>query len=267
MYTKKGISEIDLQTLRILYSVILHNIAPNIREMLEKDILGYEVQLYVPDLLEMMGIPKADINQNAINYAVAKIYSYHNILGIMEDSTRPGGLSSMYPVMLFHGYDKKKNVVRFASPYIGKVIQEVFGSSIRVNRHGSPRLKRNGQPLMLPSHSYLIKAELAKARNKRAAEIVCIVVAVIEQAGDNTPHIKASTIIERDPALQQSLEGKLTKDKNIVLKRAFSNAWKYLEKYTYLRERYKDIQLPSPSCYPTTSTLDMTFEFPHKGKC
>ena len=117
---------------------------------------------------------------------------------------------------------------------------------------------------MLPSHSYLVKTSIAKERNRRAAEIVCVVVTLIEQAGNNVPHIKAQTIVDRCPDLKNALNAADSSNKSHVLRRAFAGAWKMLPKQTRLAEVYKNIQFPS--AIPTASTLDMVFEFPHDGK-
>ena len=93
---------------------------------------------------------------------------------------------------------------------------------------------------------------------------------VIEQAGNNTPHITARNIIYRNPLLKQALEkAKNNRSRNIVLQRAFSKAWELLKTHTDILAKYKNIQLPDasdPKCIPTLNTLDMVFEFPHKGK-
>ena len=189
------------------------------------------------------------------------------LLSLMLSLPEECDYHSKYPVMLFAGYDDKDNTLTFTSPYINQLIANIAQASVRRDKQGAIKRSRSGVPLSLPSHSYLIDPALAKERNKRAAEIVCIVVTVIEQAGDNTPHIRASTIIERHPELQQALEQlTTTAHRNTALKRAFSKAWELLPKYTRLQDVYADIKLPSPSEVPTISTLDTVFSFPHNGK-
>lgn len=53
--------------------------------------------------------------------------------------------------------------------------------------------------------------ETKTERNKVAVENVFIIVQLIEQAGDNIPRIKASTLIERNPQLQERLENSTNK--------------------------------------------------------
>ena len=228
----------------------------------ESELTGYTVKIYVPDLMRMLGLKNTSkIMAKAV---IDKIYGYHNILGLMETHVMGRTFHSEYPVMLYHGYDEENNTVYFSSPYMNKIIKEVLGASILKDKFGKPRLSKKGLPLLAPSHSYLIKSSLANEKNKRAAEIVAIVVTVIEQAGDNTPHIKAQTIIDRHPDLQIALERASPSDRNKILKRAFSAAWKFLDKHTTLKETYRNIKLDQP--IPTMRTLDMVFKFPHSGK-
>ena len=162
------------------------------------------------------------------------------------------------------GHNDKDNTIQFSSPYMNKLIMTILQASIQTDRQGNYKLKSSGEPFLLASHSYLVKSSIAKERNKRAAEIVCIVVTLIEQAGDNTPHIKAQTIVDRCPDLKNALDAASSGNKSLILKRAFTAAWKMLPKQTRLAEVYKNIKFPS--AIPTASTLDIVFEFPHDGK-
>ena len=185
------------------------------------------------------------------------------------------------PVFVFLGYDSEKNTVKFSSPYMNMLIQRLYDVSIKKDKKGQPKLKNNGQPMLSPSHSYLIHSDIAKERNKKAVEIVTIVVVTIERAGGPhrdeeghlipaRPNLKARTIIERNPLLMESIEtATTTANKNNLLKRAFSKAWELLRTKTDLLEKYKDIKLPDPNKkedIPTMSTLDKIFVFTHYGK-
>ena len=149
-----------------------------------------------------------------------------------------------------------------------KIIQDIFNASRRENRVKLADPDKNAG--MLPSYSYIPNMKLAKEKNQRAVEIVCIVMVVIEQAGNNTPHITARNIIYRNPLLKQALEkAEDNRRRNMYLKRAFSKAWELLKTHTDILEKYKNIKLPDasdPKSIPTINTLDMVFEFPHKGK-
>ena len=200
-----------------------------------------------------------------------KLSLWHTLFkGIVDKGTRG---NDILPVLVFMGNDVDKNIIRFSSPYMVRVIQDIYKASIRKSKVDLPITDKQGNVLTLPSHSYLIKSSITKEKNKKAVEIVFIIVTLIEQAGNNTPHIKAETIVERNTQLRESLmASKSTADKNKKLNRAFSKAWELLRTQTDLLTAYKNIVLPDPDSsdfckyIPTTSTLDTVFEFPHEGK-
>ena len=94
-----------------------------------------------------------------------------------------------------------------------------------------------------------------------------VVVATIEQAGTREPHLKARTIMDRVPQLQEAYDQASPGNRNRVLARAFKKAWELLETQTLLKEKYPTIVLPDPKNtknIPTSTTLDMVFTFPHR---
>ena len=137
------------------------------------------------------------------------------------------------------------------------------------DKKGDPRVKRNGRPMLYPSNSFLIKPSIVAERNKAAVANIFIIVQLIEQAGDKgTPHIKASTIIERNEALKARL--KKDTHPNRLLSRVFKRTWELLRSHTTLLETYDGIMLPDPndiSKIPTPSNMHkLVFEFRHNGK-
>ena len=261
MKTKERIQTIDLPLLRTFYSIILSDFEANRQEL--SDVLT----LYVPDFAEKIGLGR-NINKQDVNLLVKKAQTFHNVVGVIRSNQYGATRESIFPVLNFEGYDAQSNTISFSSPYMNHVIEEVYGASVRRDKRGAPRLKANGDPLRISSHSYLVKSEIYKERNKAAVENVIILIAMIEQAGNNTPKIKASTLIERNPQLQDRLEN--AKDKKSLLKRTFAKTWELLQTMTRLQEVYKDIQLPdpkNPASIPTPARLnDTVFTFPHKGK-
>ena len=262
MVTKEGIETIDLGMLRIFYSIILTEF-----EKTKCSELREVIKLYVPDLAESMGLQR-NINKAGIQRLIETVQSFHNIVGIMH-GTRGGKPSkSLYPVLNFEGYDDKKNTISFSSPYMNMVIQTVYRLAIVRKKDGTPRLTKRGDPVRNPAHSFATKTSIIKERNKAAVENVLIVVQLIEQCGNQTPHISARTMIERNPQLATRLEK--VKNPTSLLKRTFEATWKLLREQTYLTEWYPGIQLPDPSdpaVIPSVKTLDsMVFTFPHNGK-
>ena len=268
--TPQAISELDLPTLRALYSVILKDLGEMMTDadtIMEKvkdpQYLGHSVKLYLADFMRMTGY-EANTSKEAQAFAIAKISSFQRVIGVTEEHARGRVYHSMYPVMVWMGYDDKDGTLSFASPYINWLIMTIAQNAIQRDKQDRPKLTSSGKPFMLPNHTYLVKSSIAKERNKRAVEIVCIVTTLIEQAGDNVPHISARTIVDRCPDLKNALDAATTANKTLILKRAFSKAWELLHTHTDLEAVYKNIRFPS--AIPTSSTLDMVFEFPHDGK-
>lgn len=269
------LSRLDTPMLMALYSIILDDVKKTSRTtaeietaMKDPQYLGRSIKIYLPDFLKMLGY-SPNISKNMEDYIINKIAGYSSMLGLLEEKENGRIYQSKYPVIVFMGYDARSNTMHFASPYFNMLILKIMESSIQRDKQNRPKLKTNGEPFMKPSHSYLIKSSIAKERNQKAIEIVCVITALIEQAGNNTPHISAQTVIDRCPKLKSALdECEKPKDKNIILKRAFSKAWTLLQEQTHLTEVYKDIQLPSvcKDSIPTTKTLKKVFSFPHSGK-
>ena len=259
-----AIDSIDLPLLRTFYSIILAEFE---RKFASGNPVSESVSIYVPDLAVYLGKSR-NISKNDIQTITDKVSSFQTIFGVLKDPARPKGMGTIVPLLVFLGYFEKDNTIRFSSPYMNLLIQRIYNVSIRKDRKGSAKLKSDGTPQMLPSHSYLIKSSIAKERNKKAVEIVTIVVTTIEQAGPaGVPHIKASTIIERNALLRKSLD-KCVRDsnRNTLLKRAFTKAWELLETQTDLRKKYPDIVLPDPTnpmMIPTMGNLDIVYTFTH----
>lgn len=262
MKTKEGIEDIDLPILRTFYSIILTQFEKSGYTVLE-DVLT----MSVPALAEFIGL-QSNLNKKDIARVIEKTQSYHNVIGVLHGTRNGKPVQSLYPVLNFEGYNDKTNTISFSSPYMNYVIKTVYNLSIRKTKDGKKKLKKNGEPLKIASHSYLIDSSIAKERNKAAVENVVILVTLIEQAGDNIPRIKASTLIERNVQLAERLE--TAANPRALLKTTFTKTWELLKTKTRLTEAYKNIQLPDPNdpaFMPTMKTLDkVVFTFPHEGK-
>ena len=256
--TKEGIEELDLTALRFYYSILFNQF----------QLSSYKVLQDIVPISASILTGRNDPNKMDINAAIAKVQSFHNVMGVVKGTRNGKPTESYYQVLNFEYYDEKKNIIAFSSPYMNYVIKTIYNLSIRKTKDGKARLKKNGTPLMLPSHSYMIDSSIVKERNKAAAENVVILVTLIEQAGDNIPRIKASTLIERNVQLAERLE--TAENPRALLKRVFTKTWELLRTKTRLTEFYKNIQLPDPkdpAFMPTMRTLDkVVFTFPHEGK-
>ncbi len=262
LYTEEGIEKINIPLLMVIYSVIHEKFSET---MPENKNINERINIYYPELAKGIGkSPK--ITKSDVQDCMQNIKLFEKLLGIITNGT---GSTDILPVIYNAEYNDMKNVISFTSPYIVKLIREIYTASIRTNKKKQVQLKKNGQPQMVASHSYMIHMDIAKEKNKKAVEIVFIVVAVIEKAGKHNPNIKAETIIERSCLLKHSLHGQTSGNKTNILKRAFTKAWKLLREKTDLISAYEDIHLPDPediSVIPTPTTLDMNFKFPNNGK-
>lgn len=269
MRTKENISSVNLPLLRSLYTLIGREIANNVDpQTLKKKNKLDVIELYIPDLSAYLGKGR-NPNKDKITAIIKEVQQFHNIVGIFKipyggDKVR----ENIFPVLNFEGYNEEKNTILFSSPYMNYVIERLLELSIRKDAKGKPKLKKNNEPLRLPTHSYAIKSEIVKERNKNAVENVFIIVTTIEQAGGKGAHLAASTIVERNEQLKQALESSANPTQ--LLQRCFKKTWELLRTGTRLTELYEDIQLPDPkdpANIPTASTLSkMVFNFPHKGK-
>jgi len=263
LYTDE-IKQYNLPLLRALYGIVLNKIFDTLPEYQNPDIT---VTIYYPDFAKGIG-KTASIGKIDVDECLNDIQHFETLLGIINNGADS---HDILPVINLLEYDAEKNTIRFASPYINRIINDIYEASLRRDKKGQICLKKNGRPQMFPSHSYLVNMDIVKERNKKAVDIVLTIVALIEQSGKFTPHISARTIVERNPLLYNSLNaGNLkTGNKNILLERAFRKAWELLREKTLLSTVYDGIQLPdpqNPEKIPTYATLDMPFNFPHNGK-
>lgn len=268
----QAVSNLDLITLRTFYSIFLSNaekMAENPDDLIEKaaspGFTKESITIYIPDFLKMTGLAPHH-NKSNEDAVLNKIASYATIYGVLEERWGGRTYKNHYPVLQLVKHDAKNNTVEIMSPYFHALIGTIVQASIKKDHHDKPKLKRNGEPDTKPSHTYMVKGEIDKERNKRAVEIVCIIVVLIERCGDGgTPNITAREIINRCPNLKYALENEKTSSgKSRILRRAFTKAWQLLKTQTELQDNYKNIQFPT--AIPTSSTLDMKFEFPHEGK-
>ena len=220
-----------------------------------------------PDLLEYFGL-KRDSDMKTIDKIINQMLSFQNVIGVLH-STRNGKPSkSYYAIFLFAEYNPETNTIVVLSPYLNFVVKNILQEAIKRDPNNkAPLMDKNGQPIPLPAHSFLIKPSIFNERNAAAVENVVIIIQVIEQAGDHIANIKADTIIERNPAFQQRLNE--SKNPNQLLKRVFKRTWELLIEQTHLLKVYKSIRLPNPKNpvnIPTLQNLNLVFSFPHDGK-
>lgn len=261
MKTKAGIENIDLAFLRVIYSLILKDF--------EDHSLRFTARThkwYIPSFAHYLGLG-TNLSKKNIQSIIDKIQSYHNITGILHGTRNGNPVQSLYQVLNFESYDDTKNTIEISSPYMRYVIETVCNVTIKLSK-GKPVLKKSGEPMRIPSHSYLIHSDIAKEKNKAAVENVFIIVSGIEQSGSRGYHIAATTLIEKNPQLKERLSK--SNNKYQLLKRCFSKTYELLKTKTDLEKAYTDILLPDskdPRLIPTKATLNgLVINIQHKGK-
>lgn len=258
--TDKGIEKIPILLLMAIYAAVLHKFSPSCQQGPHVD---EKMEIFYPDLARKLTTNAGRGNREAFEKNMKLL---GNVYGIINGGA---GQGDILPALDSFKMDERKNTFSFKCPYIKRVIWEIHNDSIRRNRKGEALLKKNGDPQTLPAYSFLANISMAGEKNRKAVEIVVAVVALVEQAGNNVPHIRAKTLVERCPGLNASLKGKPASTATLYLKRAFTKAWDLLKEETSIGEAYKDIDLPDPKdpkFIPTKSTLDTVFQFPHGGK-
>ncbi|MCO5381800.1 MAG: hypothetical protein NHB15_06630 [Methanosarcina barkeri] len=104
-----------------------------------------------------------------------------------------------------------------------------------------------------------------KCKNENGILLAEQIIILLQQAGEKVnPRIKASTLIDRVPTFKQTLDQTaMSKDKNIILKRAFTAMYRVLKNNTDVYDYFTDLKIPEIT--PTVSVLDTLLTFTHKG--
>ena len=267
MHTNESIEKMDIPLLTVYYSIILKEFYLSIQAGEKPNPI---ITMYAPELMRCIGLLNdGGIHKSDVKNIMQKTQTFHNVIGV-SDVTRNGKTyKSYFPVLIFMGYDESTNTISFSSPYLNHLVRTIYNASLSRDKSGNLRKYKSGRQIHQPNHSYLIKPTIAKERNKAAAENVMIIVKVIEQTGNvGIPHIKASTIVERNEALKLRL--KQYAKPSMLLKRVFKKTWELLRDETRLLEVYDGIILPNPEDIVNIPTMDnlniLTFSFPHNGK-
>lgn len=128
------IEAIDLPLLRMFYSIILSDFEQNTKKL---GVVNEIVTVYVPDLAAILG-KKRNLSKNDITSIIEKTSSFQTIYGVIKDPDRPNGIGTAVPLLVWMGYDAESNTIRFASPYMTRLIKRIYNVSIRKDRKGSP---------------------------------------------------------------------------------------------------------------------------------
>lgn len=248
------VPDINVDLLRSLYTLMLPFI---IQKTIVSDDALVGVTISVSQMCKWIGL-----NENYSNHSrdalIANLLQFQSLLGVITNPLSKK--KEKFPVFLYVGENTVKNTVTFISPYLSRVISLITKSNYKRDSSGKIMFKKDGGPIALPKHSYLIHSDIVKEKNRKAVEIVYIIVQLIEDnPGNKEPSITAADIVEKTYYLYNSLvEAPNRQAYNTYLKRSFIQAWKLLEEKTDLKTRYPSIIFPTEKEYPTKSTLAKT---------
>lgn len=241
--------KVDLVLIQVIFSIILFNMK---KADIEKVSVDKIINIYYPDFVRMQG---GASNFNKKNYEAfqEKLEALQTIVGVIGEE--------IYPLIKELVFVPNMKVFSFSSPYLVRLIQT---------------LDEEAKSVKPPQNAYvaynLYASVCKKCRCKEAITNANIIITLIARAGaTHTPHISASTIIERNQELMQKLERyEDQSNKNALLERVFKKTWEILRDYTDLQDKYKNIDLPVPKDDekngPTCTTCNMVFKFKHQGR-
>lgn len=185
------------------------------------------------------GIPNP--TERDILKTVETLKAYSNMTGVVCDTY---GRYSLYQVLVFEYYDAETNTFSIKSPYTDYIINQVYNESYKYVGRDSDilRIKKNGDPVMSASHSYIIDASIFHERNRSAIETVILLVTLIERSGAGTPNKKLSAIIEENPLLKARWDND-RQHRTRNLQRHFETVWRLLKEHTHLTEKYNNLRI------------------------
>lgn len=172
---------------------------------------------------------------------VETLKAYSNMTGVVCDSY---GRYSLYQVLVFEYYDAETNTFSIKSPYTDYIINQVYNESYKYFSKDRDviKVKKNGDPVMTASHSYIIDASIFHERNRSAVETVILLVALIERSGAGTPNKKINAIIKENPLLKARWDND-RQHRTRNLQRHFETVWRLLKEHTHLTEKYKNLRV------------------------
>ena len=247
---------------------------------------GDRITVYIPNFAKALGIgfieeyKATDEPGDASRFPFwQKIHQLENIGGVI---VQKGLILRAFTLL---SVDANNNTLTFASPYLYEL-----WDMLKRNPAAISSQKRNDVPLYeITGVSYLVYAEMIKARNKATAQIVKNLIAGLHQRGNKKKKneelieysISYKELIERSPILFEQLEAANdNKKKAQILNRAFFGLRynqtdkngnlitktiieEYFEKYTRAFEYWKELSFEFDPLTP--NNLNGKITITHKG--
>lgn len=241
---KAELLEYDLIRCRMLYSVMFGQIGDKLLNMtydeltkLDDDFLSGTITMSARKLLQAMGSQRP--NEDELTEALDKLGSMERIHGRL----RVDGTDMLYKLVVGMWHDPTHGTIAFAMPYGRALARELAKEYVKNIEQQKEKNVKHITPK--PIHSDLISGKICKEKNKKAIDIVVEIVKLIERTGPKgVPNISVREIVMRNPYLSYDFERMDRHSFSTNLQRAFSKAREMLDKYTRLREKYKNLQIP-----------------------
>ena len=225
----------------------------------------YTITVYLPEFCAQMGINfvVTDTDKDMkTNDVFSKIEVFDKCAGIV------GGGQKIFKLLSVVAYDREKKLLTLAVPYMNYILEQVQADMKQDKTYKKKLAAGSTPPAVIPGYySWLAHSDIVNEKNKVAVEIAYRIIAGLMQMGTRTDRpftVKYQTIIDDVPTLKKRLEGAATKNKNVILSRAFSGAYKILRTKTDVYKYFLNLHITET--IPTSSTLQNNIVITHKGR-
>lgn len=267
-YIEDGLDRIDLPLINVIFSLVKSTMDQDPDVFLKRRDGSYKLTvtpIYLPALIQALNTHNG-VTQEMVKQFRDRINQYHSVLGFIRGEHRTTG----YPLMSIMGSEVDSmddiNTIHISSPYMAAVYRDLSEPRYREIKDAET-VKNRQREIALPNYANLIKTRLYGQRNKRAIAITQEIVLLVVRAGPKgTPSIRLSTLLDRIPELSSYVDDPAIemRDKNKVLNRAFKAAWEYIDKYTLLPAKYRNIKFPT-DFKPNMRNLQAIIKITHDG--
>ena len=284
--THSNLKELDLPLLRSLYTIIY---------CYADKIDTNTVSIYLPTLAKHLGV---NMRGDRPQELFSKIKAFDNVVGVLDNGsfyrlltflgynkqTSSITFGSPYMNRILRTLQESNTVTtkkgkQYLNPHYSYLIHGTIG-----NERNKPAVEivniivtlLHQRGIEKPIKTNLTTSELKKTIKQAIQEEFNNLAndsMPDEQPAVTTMHKKISAIIEEIPILTEALltidestglpKDRPTKDRNIILKRAFSGAYSLLKTKTDVYKYFKNLQISE--ILPTVSTVDQAIEISHTG--
>lgn len=225
----------DIRLLDTLYTLVLFEYWKDSTETYNSGLKKLEDPVTIRfRSLNRMGIKERSLHSDEAENFRARLERLGKLVGTIRDERHITNL----PVLSTLGFNEKKTMFTFQSPYMAEIAKRVVETSKTEKRHAYDVPK---------GYSYIIRPSAAFRRSENAYEVVRAAVIRINRSKRHSVTIRPAEIMKECPDMQTDLlHAETTAGKNAIIRRAFQTGWEMLQTETSLTEDYENIVLPDP---------------------